>query len=134
MIRPPRNTYAAAALVAMAAAIPSVAGCGGDGEGEEETARESASEPARESAGAKPEVQIKDFKFVPPDIEVNAGTTIRWTNEDDASHTASADERGSFDTGTIKTGQTKSATLREPGTFAYICDFHPFMKGQITVR
>lgn len=126
MIPPPRRHTAGAALLALT--VASLAGCGdGDGGG-------GGQEGTRESAGATPAVQIKDFKFVPPDIEVNAGTTIRWTNEDDAGHTASADERGSFDTGTIKRGQTKTATLRERGTFAYICDFHPFMKGQITVR
>lgn len=112
-------------VLALVAAV-SAAGCGG-GDGNDDG--------GGEPAGAAPGVvEITDFKFMPAKIEVDAGSTIRWTNEDGASHTATAKGSGGFDTGTIRKGQTKAATVRRAGTIAYICDFHPFMKGRITVR
>lgn len=115
--------HRAALLPTLAMAIAAIAGCGGDKE-------ESGGEPAPAASA----VQIKDFKFLPPEITVDAGTTIRWTNYDDASHTASTQDSRAFDTGTIRARQTKSATVGEPGTFTYICEFHPFMKGTVIVR
>lgn len=78
-------------------------------------------------------VRIEDFKFVPEDVTVDAGTTVRWTNADGAPHTATADD-GSFDTGNLRQGQTGEATLSDPGTYAYFCEFHKFMRAKITVR
>jgi plastocyanin len=39
-----------------------------------------------------------------------------------------------FDTGTIEKGTSKTVVLKKPETYAYICDFHPFMKGTIIVK
>ena len=58
---------------------------------------------------------------------------MTWKNDDPTEHTATASD-GSFDTGTIKgNGATAKVTLDKPGTYDYICQFHQFMKGQITV-
>jgi plastocyanin len=48
-------------------------------------------------------------------------------------HTATADD-GSFDTGNLRQGKTGEATLSDPGTSAYFCEFHKFMRANITVR
>lgn len=76
---------------------------------------------------------IKNFMFMPADVAVKAGTRVTWTNHDSSPHTATANQ-GAFDTGAIKDGQSMSVTLRKAGVYAYHCDFHPFMKGSITVR
>ena len=44
-----------------------------------------------------------------------------------------ADDR-SFDTQSIERGRSKSVTFTSPGTIAYHCDYHPFMKATVVVR
>jgi len=78
------------------------------------------------------DVAMKGFSFSPPDMEVPAGTTVRWTNQDSAPHTATADDK-SFDTGSIQTGKSASHTFDKPGTYTYHCAIHQGMKGKIVV-
>ncbi len=83
-------------------------------------------------AAARPDsVSIKDFKFMPAAIEVTVGTKVTFTNDDRAAHTATAD---AFDTGSIKKGEKKAITLNQAGSMAYICSFHPYMKGTVIVK
>ncbi len=77
-------------------------------------------------------IAIQDFTFVDGSLEIAAGTTVTWTNNDSAPHTATADD-GSFDTGTIDSGASASVTFDTPGTFTYICAFHPNMTATIVV-
>lgn len=102
-------------------------GCGGGGSGSGSTTA-----PAGEAGAATDKIEIVDFKFDPPSVSVAAGTTVTWTNGDRASHTATAQD-GGFDTGTLDSGDTKSIMLKKPGTYQYVCQFHPFMKGTIEV-
>ncbi|MGI8945275.1 MAG: cupredoxin domain-containing protein [Thermoleophilaceae bacterium] len=78
-------------------------------------------------------VEIKDFKYIPPAIEVKAGTKVTFVNDDTANHTATSSTAGAFDTDRIERGKSKSVTLDEAGEFAYICAYHPFMKATIRV-
>jgi plastocyanin len=64
---------------------------------------------------------------------VPAGTTVEWTNGDAVVHTVSADD-ASFNSGAIAPGATWRATFTRPGTYAYHCGPHPFMKGVVIVR
>jgi plastocyanin len=81
---------------------------------------------------ADPAVTIADFHFTPPSTTVHVGDTITWTNDGPSSHTATASD-GSFNTGTLRKGQSASHTFTKPGTYAYVCTIHPFMHGTITV-
>jgi plastocyanin len=83
-------------------------------------------------ATADPAVTIADFHFTPPSTTVHVGDTITWTNDGPSSHTATASD-GSFNTGTLRKGQSASHTFTKPGTYAYVCTIHPFMHGTITV-
>jgi plastocyanin len=71
--------------------------------------------------------------FDPQTITVKAGTEVTWTNSDDATHTATADD-GSFDTGDLDQGRSKSVTFEKAGSFTYYCRFHPFMKATVEVQ
>ena len=76
-------------------------------------------------------VRIGDFAFEPADLRVAVGTTVTWTNDHDQPHTATS--AGNFDTGAIQPGESKTVTFDQAGTFTYICSFHPFMTGTVTV-
>ena len=83
-------------------------------------------------AAGDPGDTISDFKFAPATITIHVGDTITWTNNGPTDHTATATD-GSFDTGTLKKGQSASHTFTSAGTFAYICSLHPFMHGTVVV-
>jgi plastocyanin len=84
------------------------------------------------SASGRGEVAINDFRFEPTVLHVTPGTVILWTNEDGAPHTATARD-GSFDTGRLGRGESGQVTLEEPGTFEYVCSYHPSMEGRVVV-
>jgi plastocyanin len=83
-------------------------------------------------------VQFKDFVYAPATITVSAGTTVTFTNDDSAPHTATSGTSptpdGVFDTGTLTKDDSKTVKLTKPGTFAYYCAIHPFMKATVTVK
>jgi plastocyanin len=81
------------------------------------------------------------LRFDPPELAVEAGSTLLVANVGGKPHTLTADD-GSFDTGTIApgpeggrfAGRNASVTLTEPGTFKFHCEVHPAaMKGVVTV-
>lgn len=87
------------------------------------------------AGGAAPrsaKVEIVDFAFDPPTTTIQVGGKVTWLNQDVAAHTASADD-GSFDTGTLDEGKLQAETFKQPGTFSYICEFHPYMEGTVEV-
>ena len=79
-------------------------------------------------------VAIADFAYDPETIEVPAGGTVTWTNEDGVPHTATAQDRDVLQSGTIAAGETYSQTFDEAGTIEYFCEFHPNMKGTVVVQ
>ncbi len=82
--------------------------------------------------GAAGTVSIKDFAFDPPSIDIPAGTTVTWTNQDSTAHTVDGDQ-GEFESGNLDPGQSYSETFDTPGTYIYHCDIHPSMKGTVVV-
>lgn len=79
-------------------------------------------------------VDIRDFAFNPNPIEIAAGGTVTWTNQDEVPHTATGNERGVLQSGTIQPGASFTQEFPTPGTFDYFCEFHPNMTGQIIVN
>lgn len=84
------------------------------------------------SASGQGEVVIEDFTFRPSTFNVTPGTVVRWTNRDSAPHTATARD-GSFDTGTLNKGESAKTRFDRPGSFDYLCSYHPYMQGKIVV-
>ena len=82
-------------------------------------------------------VRIKTFGFGPKALEVTAGTTVVWTNQDDIEHTitSGAPDRpdGAFDRALAAKGATASVRFDSAGTWSYFCTRHPFMRGEIRV-
>ena len=113
-----------------------VAGCGSDSSDSSDAGQGGSGEPAKQSsAPAKTnKVDIADFKYKPKTVQITAGTKVSFTNKDSATHTATSKPQGSFDTKDIEQGKTKTVTFKKPGTFAYYCVYHAFMKGTVKVQ
>ena len=92
-----------------------------------------ATDAAPAAAGDTP-VDIRDFAFNPNAIEVAAGSTITWTNQDAVPHTATGVDRAVLQSGTIQPGASFTQEFDTPGTFDFFCEFHGNMKGQIIVQ
>jgi len=78
-------------------------------------------------------ISIRDFQYAPDPIEVEAGATVRVTNDDGTVHTLTAVDK-SFDTGDLEGGASATITLAVRGTYKYFCDIHNYMTGTIEVR
>ncbi len=78
------------------------------------------------------------FAFSPATLTIKAGTTVIWKNTTSVAHTVTSDDGKSFDSGTSNPiaaqSGTFSFTFTSPGTFAYHCEIHPFMKATIIVQ
>jgi alcohol dehydrogenase (cytochrome c) len=70
--------------------------------------------------------------YDPMNAQVDPNSKVTFTNKDSVAHTATADD-GSFDTGNIQPGASKSVTIKGQGTISYHCTIHPWMKAKLTV-
>ncbi|HYI24472.1 MAG TPA: plastocyanin/azurin family copper-binding protein [Thermomicrobiales bacterium] len=77
-------------------------------------------------------VRMVNIAFDPSELEISAGTSVTWINEEQVPHTATALD-GSFDTGTLEQDDEASVTFDAPGTYEYRCTFHPSMTATISV-
>lgn len=91
--------------------------------------------PAGGSAAAhSASVAISGYAYHPVSITVAKGAKVTFTNKDQTAHTATSTQAGTFDTGTLNSGASKTVTLTKPGTYSYYCQFHAFMKATVTVK
>ncbi|MBA83182.1 cupredoxin domain-containing protein [Thalassobius sp. S69A] len=93
---------------------------------------------AASAAGAADEavvhnVAIKGMAFDPAVLTISAGDTVVFTNMDGAPHTATAKD-GTFDTGRLNRNKQSALEFGSAGTYAYYCEIHPRMTGQIVVK
>ena len=103
-----------AALVAMVAA-----GCGGSG----------ISGPLVKTNHV---TMVKSYRFDPDRVEIKAGDTVTWTNEDNFTHTVRVDGQ---DDHKVERGHSVSITFDKPGTYKYECTLHSMdMKGEVVVE
>ncbi|MHB1296668.1 MAG: cupredoxin domain-containing protein [Anaerolineae bacterium] len=84
-------------------------------------------------AGAEAAVSMSGSQFTPQTLEVAAGTTVVWTNDDSVAHTVTSDD-GLFDSMELASGDTYSFTFDQAGTYPYHCSLHPNMIGEVIVQ
>ena len=87
-----------------------------------------------EAPAAEVPVDIRDFAYSPNPIEIAAGDTVTWTNQDEVPHTATGEDRDVLQSGTISPGASFSQVFPEAGEFGYFCEFHPNMTGTVVVQ
>ncbi len=94
------------------------AGCGGEAQ----------SAPVATDAVA----MAKSYRFDPGVVEIDAGDTVTWTNEDNFTHTVQVDGQDDH-----KVGRGESVSIRfdKPGSYDYVCTLHSRdMHGTVIVR
>jgi plastocyanin len=79
------------------------------------------------AGAATHDVTVRDFQFVPADLTIEVGDTVRWTNVQ-GSHNVVAND-GSFNSGVPSAGWTFSHTFNGTGDFAYRCTLHGSLNG-----
>lgn len=70
------------------------------------------------------------YGYVPASLSIPTGTTVHWVNNSTAPHTVTG---FGVDSGLIAVGAQFSYTFATPGTFSYVCTFHPGMTGALLV-
>jgi plastocyanin len=71
--------------------------------------------------------------YSPNPLNVTVGTTVTWTNNDNMSHTSTANN-GLWSSPLIGPGGQFSTTFTSAGSFAYKCTIHPGMVGTVNVQ
>jgi plastocyanin len=75
----------------------------------------------------------KSYRFAPESIEVSAGSTVTWTNNDNFVHNVHLLD-GSDTTKDLPIGAKEMITFDTPGTYKYQCSLHPAqMQGEVIV-
>jgi plastocyanin len=127
------SRHAMRSLVVIAGTALLFAGCGG-GSSPSPSANSSGSSSQPASGGSASAVKISNFKFSPASVTVKPGGGVAVINQDSTSHTATADDGHSFDTGTLGNGASQSISVNKPGRYGYHCTIHPFMHGTLVVK
>ena len=106
-------------LPAVAAVALVAAGCGGSGESSEPVSTTDVS-------------MAKSYVFEPKVIEVEAGETVTWTNDDNFTHTVQVDGQEDHE---VEQDESVSITFDTPGTYHYVCTLHrQDMDGEVVVQ
>jgi plastocyanin len=121
-------------------AIAAAALIGGCGSSDSDKAASPASTPGGATAptGSAPKTAkagMKDFEFVPASVTVAAGGKVTWTDHDSSNHNVKVDGSGAPE-GISNLNQNESGSIRfkTPGTYQYVCTYHPNMHGTVVVR
>jgi plastocyanin len=78
---------------------------------------------ADNEAPGKNEVFLEYKTFNPTQLSVAKGTTVTFTNKDNADHTATSTNKV-FDSGRLKSGNSYTYTFNDAGVFYYYCNYH----------
>src|SRR5262249_27058925 len=78
-------------------------------------------------------IEIQDSAYVPSTVTVTVGTTVRWTNRDEETHTVTSDA-GLFGSAGLDLDEGFAYTFTTQAPIPYGCKHHPFMHGTSVVQ
>ena len=112
------RTFLFLSTVALAACTLLAASCGGEG----------SSTPV-----ATTEIEmVKSYRFDPESIEIQAGQSVTWTNNDNFTHTVQVEGQGDHK---VEKSKSVSIAFSTPGTYHYVCTLHSRdMDGEVIVK
>ena len=119
-------------------ALLAAAGCGGGGEEPRAPTERTneATQPTSATVGPSTSpadvpgggsvivVDMRDIEYIPENVSVKVGQTVRWTHSDAVAHTVTADRGASFDSGTIPVGGKYEWKATKAGQVHYYCTIH----------
>lgn len=80
------------------------------------------------------EIMIRDYQYQPAELTVQAGTTVKWINDEKrVSHSIRFTGPEGFESERIFPGEAWERTFDQPGSYPFSCGPHPEMHGIITV-
>lgn len=80
------------------------------------------------------EVEIKDYQFIPAEITIRKGTTVRWINQEKRQyHSIWFEESGEKEGEYFWPDESDERTFSNTGQFNYHCGPHPKMRGSVVV-
>lgn len=133
-------------------AVLGLSACGGAAETAEPSPTTAANADTGGDSAQPAAVEIKNIAYKPASMKVLKGTEVTWTSGDaNVRHTATSGKPGKraisgvtkgseakpdgvFDGDLPDAGAEFSFTFKEAGTFAYFCEIHPSMTGEIVVE
>jgi plastocyanin len=72
------------------------------------------------------------YRFSPKAVEIEAGTSVTWTNHDHFTHTVKVEDGPDR---RIDRGSSVTISFPKAGTYHYLCTLHPHdMKGEVIVK
>ena len=116
-----------AVLIVAVCAVLGLAACGDDSSSTSTSADLSPAVPVSAAT-----VKITSTGFDPDAVNVPAGKAVTFTNGDDQDHRVTADD-SSFDTGTLRPGESTVVLFNDPGTVKYKDTLDPSHTGQVQV-
>ncbi len=78
-------------------------------------------------------LNVSDDFYDNASVTIKAGTAVRWYNNGENRHTATANDL-SWGTGTIQPGGNFARYFHTPGTYTYFCSYHPTMTATLIVE
>lgn len=86
------------------------------------------------SAQQTVEVVIQDYKFLPAEVRIKAGDTVKWINmEKRTSHSVLFPAENGLESERLFPGESWKRTFAMPGRHDYRCGPHEEMKGVVHV-
>lgn len=80
------------------------------------------------------EVRIEGYRFLPPEVTIRAGDSVRWVNgEKRTSHSVLFPAEGGRESERLFPGESWQRQFTMPGRYEYTCGPHPEMKGVVIV-
>ena len=81
------------------------------------------------------EVSIQDYKFVPAEVRIKAGDTVKWINrEKRTSHSVLFAAENGLESERMFPQEHWQRTFTKPGSYSYRCGPHEEMKGTVLVE
>lgn len=81
------------------------------------------------------EISIEDYKFVPAEVRIKAGDTVKWINrEKRTSHSVLFPAENGLESDRLFPQEHWQRTFTQPGSYGYRCGPHEEMKGRILVE
>lgn len=77
-------------------------------------------------------ITIGSNGYSPVSLSVKKGTTVTFKNEDNTTHTATANN-SLFNTGDIAPGATKTINISATGSYTYHCNYHTNMTATLII-